>query len=68
VADEIYLSPQDNPRSDSFYNFATKRTRELFRVDKDLDVGMSISPDGRYMLYSQIDDSNADMMVVDHFR
>jgi hypothetical protein len=37
-------------------------------VDKDLDGGMSISRDGRYMLYSQIDESNAGIMLMDHFR
>jgi len=68
VAEGIYFSPQDSPRSISFYDFATKHTRELFKVDKDLDEGMSISPGGRYMLYSQIDESNADIMLVDHFR
>ncbi len=68
VAEGIYCSPLDNPRSISFYDFATKHTRELFKVDKDLDAGMSISPDGRYMLYSQIDESNAGIMLVDHFR
>jgi Tol biopolymer transport system component/DNA-binding winged helix-turn-helix (wHTH) protein len=68
VAEGIYFSRRDNPRSISFYDFATQHTRELFRVDKDLDAGMSISPDGRYMLFSQIDESNADIMLVDHFR
>jgi Tol biopolymer transport system component/DNA-binding winged helix-turn-helix (wHTH) protein len=67
VAEGIYFSRQDNPRSISFYDFAAKHTRELFKVDKDLDAGMSISPDGRYMLYSQIDESNADIMLISNF-
>jgi hypothetical protein len=41
---------------------------ELPGREEDLDAGMSISPDGRHMLYSQIDESNADIMPVDHFR
>jgi Tol biopolymer transport system component len=68
AAEGIYFNPQDDPRSISFYDFATKHTRELFKVDKDLDEGMSVSPDGRYILYSQVDESNADIMLVDHFR
>ena len=68
VAEGIYFTPQNNPRSISYYDFATKHTRELFKVDKDLDVGMSISPDGRYMLYSQVDESHADIMLVNNFR
>ena len=67
-AEGIYFSRQDDSRSISFYDFATKRTRNLFRVDKDLDAGMSVSPDGRYMLFSQVDESNADIMLVNNFR
>jgi hypothetical protein len=29
---------------------------------------MSISPDGRYMLYSQVDENSASIMLVNHFR
>jgi hypothetical protein len=68
VPDGIYFSPQDNPRSICFYDFTTKRTREVFRTDKDLAAGMSISPDRRYLLYSQIDESNSDIMFVNNFR
>jgi len=68
VPDGIYFSPQDNPRSICFYDFATRHTREIFRTDKDLAAGMSISPDRRYMLYSQIDESNSDIMLVNNFR
>jgi Tol biopolymer transport system component/DNA-binding winged helix-turn-helix (wHTH) protein len=67
VPDGIYFTPQEKPRSISFYDFATRQTREIFRVDKDLAEGMSISPDRRYMLYSQIDESNSDIMLVNHF-
>jgi len=68
VTEGIYFIPQDNPRSISFYDFGTKHTREIFKADKDLSMGMSISPDGRYLLYSQKDESNADIMLVNHFR
>jgi Tol biopolymer transport system component len=62
------LHPQDSPRSICFFDFATRKTREIFKADKDLAEGMSISPDGRYTLYSQIDESNADIMLVNNFR
>ena len=68
VSDGIYFSPQDRPRSICFYDFATRQTQEIFKVDKDLDGDLSISPDRRYMLYSQIDESNADIMLVNDFR
>jgi Tol biopolymer transport system component/DNA-binding winged helix-turn-helix (wHTH) protein len=68
VQDGIYFTPQDSPRSICFFDFATRKTREIFKADKDLAEGMSISPDGRYTLYSQIDESNADIMLVNNFR
>jgi Tol biopolymer transport system component len=64
----IYFSPLDAPRSICFYDFASRQTRVIFRADKDLEEGMSISPDGRYMLYSQIDQANSDIMLVNNFR
>jgi Tol biopolymer transport system component/DNA-binding winged helix-turn-helix (wHTH) protein len=68
VHDGIYFTPQDSPRSICFFDFTTRKTREIFKADKDLAEGMSISPEGRYMLYSQIDESNADIILVEHFR
>jgi Tol biopolymer transport system component/DNA-binding winged helix-turn-helix (wHTH) protein len=68
VQDGIYFTPQDSPRSICFFDFATRKTREIFKADKDLAEGMSISPDGRYALYSQIDESNADIMLFNNFR
>jgi Tol biopolymer transport system component/DNA-binding winged helix-turn-helix (wHTH) protein len=68
MPDGIYFSPQHNPRSICFYDFVTQHTREIFRADKDLAEGMSISPDRRYMLYSQMDERNSDIVLVNNFR
>jgi hypothetical protein len=68
VKPEINLRFPVRRRAIHFYEFATQKTREVFRADKDLSDGMSISPDGRYMLYSQIDEVGADIMLVNNFR
>ena len=68
VPNGIYFAPQANPRNICFYDFATKHTRVIFQVGRDLAEGMSVSPDGRYMLYSQLDESNSGIMLVNHFR
>jgi eukaryotic-like serine/threonine-protein kinase len=67
VHDGIYFAPQDSPRSICFFDFATRHTREIFKAYKDLSDGMSVSPDGRYLLYSQVDESNANIMVANYF-
>jgi Tol biopolymer transport system component/DNA-binding winged helix-turn-helix (wHTH) protein len=62
----IYLVAAETPRSVSYVEFATKRMRTIFEADRDLSVGLSISPDGRWILYAQGDPSG-DIMLVEHF-
>jgi Tol biopolymer transport system component/DNA-binding winged helix-turn-helix (wHTH) protein len=68
VPNGIYFTRQNAPRTVSFYDFAMRQTHPIFAADRDLDDGMSVSADGRYMLYSQIDESNSDIMLVNNFR
>lgn len=67
VPNGIYFVAQDSPRTLSFYEFATKRTRPVFTTDWDFDEGLSVSSDGRYLLYSQADANNANVMIVNDF-
>ena len=59
--DGIYFVPAEAPRS-------SKQIRPIFELDNDFDSGLSVSPDGRWILYSQESDVNSDIMLVDHFR
>ena len=63
----IYFVPAEAPRSLRYFDFATKQIRPIFEVDKDFGSGLSVSPDGRWILYSQVGDVNSDIMLVDHF-
>ena len=51
-----------------FLNFSTGRTSTLATTDKSLDLGLTVSPDGRYLLYAQIDFQSANLMLVENFR
>jgi Tol biopolymer transport system component len=62
----IYFVPADSPRSLCYFDFTSKQVREIFKVEKNFDNGLSVSPDGRWLLYSQIDEENSDIMLVDH--
>jgi dipeptidyl aminopeptidase/acylaminoacyl peptidase len=64
----IYFVPADAPKSLHYFDFTTSQIRPVFEVDKDFGGGLSVSPDGRWILYSQIGDENGDIMLVDHFR
>jgi Tol biopolymer transport system component len=66
--DGIYFVPDAAPKTVAYFDFATKRVRNVFKVDKELEAGLSVSPDGRYILFSQVDQENSDIMLVDQFR
>jgi Tol biopolymer transport system component/DNA-binding winged helix-turn-helix (wHTH) protein len=63
----IYFVPSEAPRSLRYFDFASKQPRPVFDLDEYFGSGLSISPDGRWVLYSQISDINSDIMLVDHF-
>jgi Tol biopolymer transport system component len=63
----IYFVPAESPRSVRFFEFASRRVRTIFESDHGLRTGFSISPDGRWILYSQLGDPTGDIMLVDHF-
>jgi hypothetical protein len=52
----------------NYFDFTTKEIREVFKVEKNFDDGLSVSPDGHWLLYSQLDEEDSDIMIVDHFR
>jgi len=54
------------PRALFFYSFATG-TREIFKSDRELAEGISVSPDGRYLLYSQFDENDSNIMLISNF-
>jgi len=64
----IYFVPAEAPRSVRYFDFASKQIRPIFEVDRDFGDGLSVSPDGRWIIYSQVSDVNSDIMLVDHFR
>jgi Tol biopolymer transport system component/DNA-binding winged helix-turn-helix (wHTH) protein len=66
----IYFAPEDSPRSIRYFDFNTKHVRKIFDVEKDFDPGggLSVSPDGHWILYSQVDERGADILLVENFR
>jgi Tol biopolymer transport system component/DNA-binding winged helix-turn-helix (wHTH) protein len=64
----IYFVPAEAPRSLRYFEFATKEIHPILEVDKYFGSGLSVSPDGRWILYSLVGDVNSDIMLVDHYR
>jgi hypothetical protein len=71
VNEGIYFIPRPDSAgrtSLQFFNFATKKIRSITTFEGPAGYYLSISPDGRWILYSQIDQMGSDLMLVENFR
>ncbi len=51
-----------------FYDLSTKKVHQVSQTDKPLAIGDSafaVSPDGRYILYTQIDQAGSDLFLLE---
>jgi hypothetical protein len=66
--------PDDNPwcTSITFYDFATRTTTKIVDLKPHLGIWWntrpSVSPDGRWLLYTQFEVETNDLMLVENFR
>jgi Tol biopolymer transport system component len=54
-----------------FYEFASKKVTRIAPIDKPLGHfarSIALSPDGRWLLFSQVDTSGSDLMLLENFR
>lgn len=49
------------------FNLITRQTTTIASLDKPPE-SFTISPDGRWILYAQVDHTNRDIMLVENFR
>ncbi len=67
-----FIAREDTPRRTiRFFSFATRRITTLATVEKtplDLQPGLALSPDGRWLLYAQRDQIVNDIMLMENFR
>jgi Tol biopolymer transport system component len=49
------------------YDFATGTTSTVLPMGRP-EFGLDVSPDGRYLVYAQLDDPASDLMLVENFR
>jgi hypothetical protein len=45
-----------------------KKTTDVTPIDARIDLGLTVSPDGKYLLFTKIDYIGADLMLVEKFR
>jgi Tol biopolymer transport system component len=64
--------PRDAPRPVKFFNVQSREVKQFGTVEKTVawtnTPGFAISPDSRWILYSSLESTDADLMLVDNFR
>jgi hypothetical protein len=73
VAEGIYFATAEVPSRPviEFFSFATGRVTQIAQLEKPIfttDQGLTVSPDQRWLVYVQIDQSGTDIMLVENFR
>jgi hypothetical protein len=69
--DGIYFLNDEPPHGKiKFFDFATRKTVSIFALEEPVDDwgGLAVSPDGRSLLYNQLDSSDAYITLVKNFR
>ena len=69
----IYFATANEPVRPiiEFFNFTTGKVTTIAALDKPLspsDPGLTVAPNGRSILFAQMDQSGSDLMLVENFR
>lgn len=65
----VALPREVNGRTSVRYlDLASRQTREIAPIDSRVDLGLTLSPDGKHLLFTKIDYVGADLMLVEKFR
>jgi eukaryotic-like serine/threonine-protein kinase len=67
-----FVNPKTTPHPTiDFFNFATGRISQVAAIEKELQLtspSLAVSPDGRWLLYAEVDYFENDIMLVENFR
>ncbi|MFL6353147.1 MAG: protein kinase domain-containing protein [Bryobacteraceae bacterium] len=65
----FFTTADDKGRSDlCLYEFATSKTTKVLTVERSVDFGLAVSPDGGSILYTQLDEAGSNLMLVENFK
>jgi len=64
----IYFIPNAQPFSVRFLSFSSRKQLAVAKLPRTPAWGFSVSPDGRWLLYSEWEALHADLMLVENLR
>jgi Tol biopolymer transport system component len=65
----FFSLPDKQGHSDlRLYEFATSKVKKLLTIERPIFFAIAVSPDGRTILYTQLDENGSDLMLVENFR
>jgi len=70
TTDSIYYLRDESSTEISIRRFklSSHEDSRISAITKPTYLGLSLSPDGRFLIYSQVDEEGADLMLVENFR
>lgn len=64
-----YIFPTAPTRSElRYFDFSTNKSTVAAVISKRVYTGLALSPDGRYLLYNQVDHSGSEILLVEDFQ
>ena len=51
-----------------FFDFAHRQSRIVADLGDQVALGLGVSPDGRTILFTRVDNLSSDLMMVENFR
>lgn len=63
----IYFVPADFSGV-SYFDFVTRQVHQVFRPPQGFGHGLALSPDERFILYTQVGKEQADIMMLENYR
>jgi Tol biopolymer transport system component/DNA-binding winged helix-turn-helix (wHTH) protein len=63
----IYFQPADALDALQFFDFTSKKKSQVLTIQRGKLWGLSVSPDGRLISYSQFGEATSDIMLVENF-
>jgi hypothetical protein len=70
AAEGVWYLWTDDPQHAElrFFDFKTNKSITAATLAKPLAPGLAISPDGRRLLYNQLDQQSSEILLVENFR